>query len=231
VFAPTLLKPHIPCKENPFLQSSCFNLQWPQRVWYIFTQCCLDSFSKSRITTPTPEEWEDLKVAPSTLSLYNGAFGKDHGAFSLDPPGLSLMLAVWNSSRKNWARCKSADPYCIVFPSRASLLLNHMHHATMTTNSNSSWPNRIPNIRCQRKSTNSGKANLCASKEMPVRFQTTHAQSQPQKRWPLLSAPIPHASHTGSVRTFRWHKLSFVGRIFLLARHTKDLTLFGMLSR
>ena len=119
--------------------------------------------AKSQIATPTPEEWEDLKVATSTLSLYNGAFGKDHGASSLDPPRLSLMLAVWNSSRKYWARCKSVDPYCVVFPSQASFLLNHMHHATMTTNSNSSWPNRIPNIRCQRKSTNFGKANLCAS--------------------------------------------------------------------
>lgn len=104
--------------------------------------------AKSRITAPTPEEWMDLKVAPSTLSLYRGTFGRDHGASSLDPPVLSLMLAIWNSSRRNRARCKISDPYCLVFPSRSSFLLNQMHHATMTTKSNSSlfvtpWPPTI----------------------------------------------------------------------------------------
>ena len=78
------------------------------------------------------------KLTPSTLSLYEGTFGRDHGASSLDPLVLSLMLAIWNSSRRNRARCKISDPCYLVFPSRASFLLNHMHHATMTTNSNSS---------------------------------------------------------------------------------------------
>ena len=104
--------------------------------------------AKSQITTPTPEEWMDLKVVPSTLSLYHETFGRDRGASSLDPPVLSLMLAIWNSSRRNQARCKISDPCCLVFPSRASFLLNHMHYATMTANSNSSlsvtpWPPTI----------------------------------------------------------------------------------------
>ena len=128
------------------------------------------------------------------------------------------------------AFCRTARPCSLALPSLTSLRLNHKHHATITKSSSKSSPILYPNFKCHKKSTNFGKLAPRTSKGIPRSFQISYAFSQSHGTCSLLSTPKPHASQVGLSITFWWHKLAFVGTVFLLAHHAKDLTFFGTLS-
>lgn len=61
-----------------------------------------------------------------------------------------------------------ADPCCLTLPCLTSFRLNHMHHATMITNSNSSSPICCPNLKCHKKTSNAIKSPQTLEKQPHV---------------------------------------------------------------
>ena len=170
------------------------------------------------------------KVAPLVLILYQDWARGIHCTILLVSWQANLKLAVWNSSSKHLAFGKISAVDCRVLPYLTTFLLNHIHHATMMTNPNSSSSICYPNFKYQRRSLNSWKTPPWHSNEIPNKVQISRALGQFHKQCPLLFASLSQASQIGLSKTFLRPKLDFVGSMFLLARQEKDLILLGTLS-
>ena len=127
-------------KEHPPSKDLALVSRGPGRVGNFLLKAESTLLVLSRITTPTPAACMIAKVAPSELSLYQGALGGTQWtSFSASDWGI-LRLTLWNSSNSSLAFWIIAEAYCLALPCLASFRLNHILHTTIAISSSNSSP-------------------------------------------------------------------------------------------